>query len=416
MPSSTLSRLAHVALAASLAASGAIVATAVTTTAAHAATSAVTAASSSIDGKITRSEVIQRAQYWLGKSIPYNQGGSYPDSSGRNYRTDCSGYVSMAWHLGAGTGPDTRAIEDSYTYGIQRSELKAGDVLNSYYNHVLLFEKWDDAAHTTFSYYSFGSTPVKHVTGASINGTLDSHPNSEYKALRYKNIVDDVQTRATKAGVYHPSTQTFYEGDNTGSTLGSAKFGNAGWTPLVGDWNGDGVASVGAYDPATATFYLSNDNSTAAGTAKFGNPGWIPLVGDWNGDGVTSVGAYDPATATFYLSNDNNTAAVTTTFGNPGWIPLVGDWNKDGKDSIGAYDPTTQTFYESNDNSTVAGSVKFGNAGWTPLVGDWNNDGVTSIGAYDPSTQTFYLSNDNSTTAASFVYGSPGDVPIAGRW
>ncbi|MFF0416254.1 VCBS repeat-containing protein [Kitasatospora sp. NPDC004745] len=409
MRSSKLSRLAHVALAASIAASGAIAATAVTATAAHAATTA----SSAVDGRITRGEVIQRAQYWLGKSLTYNQGGSYPDSSGRNYRTDCSGYVSMAWHLGA--SPNTQGIADSYTYEIPRSELKAGDVLNSYYNHVLLFEKWDDPGHTTFSYYSFGSTPVKHVTGASINGTLDSHPNSEYKALRYKNIVDDAQRRATRVGVYHPSTQTFYEGDNAGSTLGSAKFGNPNWTPLVGDWNKDGVASIGAYDPETSTFYLSNDNSTTAGSAKFGNPGWTPLVGDWDGDGVTSIGAYDPATATFYLSNDNGSAAVTAKFGNPNWIPLVGDWNNDGRDSIGAYDPSTQTFYESNDNSTVAGSVKFGNPGWTPVVGDWNNDGVTSIGAFDPATATFYLSNDNSS-ATSFVYGSPGDVPIAGRW
>ncbi|WP_331745191.1 hypothetical protein [Kitasatospora sp. NBC_01300] len=262
MPSSTLSRLAHVALAASLAASGAIVATAVTTTAAHAATATITAAvsaSSSIDGKVTRSEVIQRAQYWLGKSIPYSQGGSYPDSSGRNYRTDCSGYVSMAWHLGASPNPNTQGIADSYTYEIPRSELKAGDVLNSYYNHVLLFEKWDDAAHTTFSYYSFGSTSVKHVTGASINGTLDSHPNNEYKALRYKNIVDDVQTRATKAGVYHPSTQTFYEGDNAGSTLGSAKFGNAGWTR----WWATGTTTA---SPASARTTRPPRRSTSATT------------------------------------------------------------------------------------------------------------------------------------------------------
>jgi hypothetical protein len=39
-----------------------------------------------------RSTMISRAQDWADKHIPYNQGGTYD-----GYRTDCSGYVSMAW-------------------------------------------------------------------------------------------------------------------------------------------------------------------------------------------------------------------------------------------------------------------------------------------------------------------------------
>ncbi|MEW1914850.1 VCBS repeat-containing protein, partial [Kitasatospora sp. NPDC085895] len=180
---SRTSRLVRVALAAAIATTGTIATTAFATTTAHAATA------SSVDGSITRSEIIQRAQYWLGKSIPYNQGGSFTDPDGRSYRTDCSGYVSMAWHLGESAS--TQSLP-GYSYEIPRSELKAGDILNSFYEHVILFEKWDDAEHTTFSYYSFGSTPVKHVTGVSINAaTFDSHPNGNYKALRYKNVDDD---------------------------------------------------------------------------------------------------------------------------------------------------------------------------------------------------------------------------------
>ncbi|MEV6211703.1 hypothetical protein [Kitasatospora sp. NPDC051914] len=192
MPAKT-SKIARIALAAAIAASGAVATTAFTATAAH-------AASSSVDGQITRSEIIQRAQFWYGKSIAYNQGGSYPDSSGRLYRTDCSGYVSMAWHLG--TSENTQSLADSRTYEISRKDLKPGDILNSYYNHVILFEKWDDAAHTKFSYYSFGSTPVRHATGVSINAaSFDGHPNSEYKALRYKNVVDT--TAGTGTGSVH---------------------------------------------------------------------------------------------------------------------------------------------------------------------------------------------------------------------
>ncbi|WP_369184077.1 hypothetical protein [Streptomyces sp. Y1] len=186
MSSSKLSKLTRVALAASIAASGAIAVTALTPTVASAATT------STVGGQISRSEILSRAQYWFSQNpgLTYNQGGTFRDSSGRSYRTDCSGYVSMAWHLGYSA--NTQSLWDSESYEIPRSDLRAGDILDSYYNHVILFEKWDDDAHTTFSYYSFGSTPVKHRTGVSINGTLDSHPNSEYHARRYKNVVEDV--------------------------------------------------------------------------------------------------------------------------------------------------------------------------------------------------------------------------------
>ena len=41
-------------------------------------------------------------------------------------------------------------------------------------------------------------------------------------------------------------------------------FGDPGWTPLIGDWDGSGDAQIGAYAPSTATFYLGDNNGTAA--------------------------------------------------------------------------------------------------------------------------------------------------------
>ena len=58
-------------------------------------------AASARGGPITRSEVIWRAQYWVDHQPgPYDQGGYSPGPGGdHHYRRDCSGYVSMAWHL-----------------------------------------------------------------------------------------------------------------------------------------------------------------------------------------------------------------------------------------------------------------------------------------------------------------------------
>jgi hypothetical protein len=63
-----------------------------------------------------------------------------------------------------------------------------------------------------------------------------------------------------------------------------------GWTPVIGDWNGDGNTSIGTYN--NGTFILDyNDNFAWDGpetdriflwTTEF----WTPLVGDWNGEEI----------------------------------------------------------------------------------------------------------------------------------
>src|SRR5689334_1088559 len=42
-----------------------------------------------------RLTILQRGFTWLDAHVPYNQGSQY-----QGYRTDCSGFVSMAWQLG----------------------------------------------------------------------------------------------------------------------------------------------------------------------------------------------------------------------------------------------------------------------------------------------------------------------------
>ncbi|HQD57563.1 MAG TPA: hypothetical protein PLX26_13920, partial [Candidatus Competibacteraceae bacterium] len=75
-----------------------------------------------------------------------------------------------------------------------------------------------------------------------------------------------------------------------------------------------------------------NTNGIADLTFSYGPPGagWLPLVGDWNGDGIATIGLYNPATSIFYLrnSNTNGIADLTFSYGPPGagWAPLAGDW------------------------------------------------------------------------------------------
>lgn len=55
----------------------------------------------------------------------------------------------------------------------------------------------------------------------------------------------------------------------------------------VGDWDGDGDDTAGLYNAATSTFFLKNTNAAGAADMVFGygppGAGWTPVVGDWDG-------------------------------------------------------------------------------------------------------------------------------------
>jgi hypothetical protein len=203
-------------------------------------------------------------------------------------------------------------------------------------------------------------------------------------------------------------------------------YGGPGWTPVAGDWDGNGAATVGTVSP-DATWYLRNASAAGAPDVapfRYGAPGWVPLAGDWNGDGQTTVGTFDPTTATWYLKDSNGPGAPSFApfrFGAPGWVPVVGDWDGNGTTTVGVFDPATATFYLRNSNAPGAPDVapfRFGGPGWTPVAGDWDGDGRTTIGVLDPNS-VWHLRNHNAPGAEDirpFAYGAPGSQPLVGAW
>jgi hypothetical protein len=236
---------------------------------------------------------------------------------------------------------------------------------------------------------------------------------------------------AQAPGVFDPSTGQWYlRSSDTGgkADAGYFSYGAPGWVPLVGNWDGNGTATVGVYDPATATWYLRNENGGGApdaGAFQFGAPGWVPVVGDWSGSGHTGIGVYDPHTGTWYLRNEASPGLADAgqfVYGAPGWVPVAGSWNGGGHAGVGVFDPSSNTWYLRNEDSPGApdaGAFPYGAPGWIPVVGDWNGDGTATVGAYDPGSGTWYLRNSNSAgppDVPAFTYGMPGWKPVVGNW
>ncbi|AUY48327.1 hypothetical protein [Streptomyces sp. CB01881] len=181
-------------------------------------------AASSVDGTITRTEVMERAQAWLNQHVPYDQGGYYG-----GYREDCSGFVSMAWHLSSSENTDSLDSR-SLTTRIPLSDLQPGDALDNDPHdgnilgsgHVILFDHWVDKAAHKFQYIAEGSRATGTFSTADYldgggDGQIGGHPASGYFGLRYNNIAADAPppapapvAAAATAGqsVYNADTKT----------------------------------------------------------------------------------------------------------------------------------------------------------------------------------------------------------------
>jgi hypothetical protein len=113
---------------------------------------------SRLGAPIRRSEIIERAESWLRPSVPYSTSKFHQNEYGI-YRTDCSGYVSMAWGLPGVPqhregGLDTFGIATT-SRTIERNNLRAGDVLlrtqgSRLIRHVAVFHEWADDDRTAY--------------------------------------------------------------------------------------------------------------------------------------------------------------------------------------------------------------------------------------------------------------------------
>lgn len=191
MPNRSGSTLAAVVMAAGLVLTAPAPAVAVP----HA-TSRSLAASSNYGGRISRVQVLRRAQDWLRRDLSYSQDNSrarWDLHRGRTYRPDCSGFVSMAWALEPRRIGRALVTWELPTVAdpIGWASLRGGDALlrlapgNRGTEHVQLFHRWTGAARTraviieqSGSYHGMRRKIVT-VSGARAAG---------YRPYRYRNI------------------------------------------------------------------------------------------------------------------------------------------------------------------------------------------------------------------------------------
>ena len=159
-------------------------------------------------------------------------------------------------------------------------------------------------------------------------------------------------------GGAYPGGLTFGQGDSTPSPTSN-------YSPLVGDFNGDGKTDFGFLGAASYYTFLSKGDGTFVGTSgavpngwSFGTPpdaGYVVFVADFNGDGRTDVGLLGSQSYTHLISNGDGTLAAgyggsypiaSTNLGTPpssAYYFFSGDYLGNGKTSVAFMRGTTNT-------------------------------------------------------------------------
>ncbi|WP_367128836.1 hypothetical protein [Saccharothrix sp. HUAS TT1] len=133
------------------------------------------------DRRTSRTEAQLRSQTWLDARVPYSQQACHENEHG-SYRTDCSGYVSMAW--GLDHSRNTSSLREVATE-VPRVELLPGDALLGAY-HVALFVRWADAAKS--------EPVVREQTGPDgeppVERTWTAEVANTYTPVRYYRVTE----------------------------------------------------------------------------------------------------------------------------------------------------------------------------------------------------------------------------------
>jgi hypothetical protein len=294
---------------------------------------------------------------------------------------------------------------------------------------------------TTFAWTTAGSGPFAQ-SSQTVDGSFGSPPDSAWTPISGDFNGDGRTDFAFVAG---NGIVTFIgKGDGTfvqdGQTF-STDFNSpptSVWTPFVGDFNGDGNSDFAFVSATTLWTFLSKGNGTFTAAShtlstNFGAPPtatWTPLVGDFDGDGRTDFAFVSGTTISTFLSNGDGTfrnvgQTFSGTLGAPptSWTPVSGDFNGDGKTDFAFVSGTTiRTFTSNGDGTFTAGTQTFtGSLGappttnWTPIGGDFNGDGNSDFAFVSGTSITTFLSKGDGTfsNVAQTFTGSLGAPPTS---
>ncbi|MDR2757049.1 MAG: hypothetical protein LBC20_15240 [Planctomycetaceae bacterium] len=299
--------------------------------------------------------------------------------------------------------------------------------------------------------------PVQQV--ALLNGEQADKEVTELEAVKAKYI--------SVAWEPLPMNQSvWYTRDTNGRVRRRFTFGPEGGRPLVGDFNGDGMAELAVFNDGK--WYIDiNGNGVWDEEdlwCELGTTTDQPIIGDWDGDGKVDIGIFGPQWAGDAaiiadepgLPSDLNTTITTRPknmppktdvtktqshiramkhsqkggvrldvidhvfqYGTEGDQAFSGDFSGDGITKIGIYrngkwfiDYNGNGQWDSEDIYIDNADYHIGTNG-IPVVGDFNGDGIDKIGLFIDGVWHLDTTGDFKFDT-KIEFGETGDYPVVG--
>jgi hypothetical protein len=203
---------------------------------------------------------------------------------------------------------------------------------------------WNGCTQDICYNFALNTTMSDHETPlvGSWSGAL------KYSLGVYKLVTNSTTTGRGKKQKITTATAGYWYFDRNGNNkwdgcsvdLCYGPFGQTGDVPVVGDWNGTGVARIGVFTPQTGMWALDANGNGKVDSCTidrcygpFGSPGDLPIVGDWNGSGTAKIGVFRAASGEWFLDLNGNGQwdgssidKYISAFGSPGDMPVAGKW------------------------------------------------------------------------------------------
>lgn len=210
---------------------------------------------------------------------------------------------------------------------------------------------------------------------------------------------------------------------STGGSTEEFTYGLPGDVPLLADFSGSGLKTVAVVRGArhaisgddTLVWYIRQVGGEGAPdlVVRFGRAGDIPVVGDWNGNGVATIGVVRGNRWLLRNSNSAGPVDLDFYFGNTGDIPVAGDWNGDGMDSPGMVRGDRWLLRNTSVSGPAEIDINFPVTG-TPIVGDWTGSGQDRPGWFSNGSWGLRNSLTPGGNNTTFTFGDPQGVPVIG--
>lgn len=226
-----------------------------------------------------------------------------------------------------------------------------------------------------------------------------------------------------------------------GGESGWYSFGPNGATPMLGDFNNDGIDDLVVVYSENEEWkwqvaYTGSNGALGGGGLSnvygFGSTQYTPRLGDFNGDGRKDLVLTKTEGSTLqWIAAFTGTNGVLGGGGGTGWMAfgsasdtgLIGDYDGNGYSDrmLVRYEGAMRWLVSYTPSLGEQGWVNFGSNGDSPVVGDFNGDGLAdlSLYRYDGSARKYIALLTDPTLGIGggaaldwFSFGALTDIPL----